>query len=251
MIDRFLLMLTAVFGITACANRTIIVQEKKFEVERDAFNEALGTAATRLGYYMERETDSTFSLFKPRSNPWGNSKALKVLVQDHGHQIEMATKGAKLNAAGFIAENANEYAFVLNSAVEQELAFQKGHRLFDKTLPRKRWDTFVALTTLNPGMGAYYGYNTPQSKRLAVLGGLFFGILDAGYIALLFVPDDKNQKGASNRTVGILGMVTFRLLTVAAYAVDMKDYRELQELPYYFDFNQINKKIEVGYRYSF
>jgi hypothetical protein len=126
-------------------------------------------------------------------------------------------------------------------ALLQEIALHKGEPLFEKSLPEKTFSQFILRNLLNPGLASWYIMKDhPRvTKKTAVGWSLFFGLLDAGYIAFGFTVRGEQQEGSaspinwSNQQFGFFGAATSRLAMTVGYFVD-RDYQELRKSGYYF-----------------
>jgi len=123
----------------------------------------------------------------------------------------------------------------------QEIALSKGEPLFEQSLPEKTFSEFMLRNLLNPGLASWYIMKDhPRlTKKSAVGWSLFFGLLDAGYIAFGFTTRREQQDGGaplinlSNQQFGIFGAATSRLAMTVGYFVD-RDYQELKKSGYHF-----------------
>lgn len=251
---RIIIVASLSLSLGSCANYKIIQQTETVMADESTLDTAVLKASENLGMTLRKRTDSTYQLIKHPLSPWDKQTSLKLAKLGKGDSVRLVTEGVMLNPGGYVVRHGNEYAFMLNSAISQEIAFYNQTPLFDKRLPEKKDGLVVALSMLNPGLGAYYGYNTPLTKKIAVIGGITCGLFDALYIALLFMDDkgtNEEMGTISNKATGIMGMATFRLLIPVAYFIDSKVYKGLQNSPYYFDLDPIKKEGQVIYKFDF
>jgi hypothetical protein len=130
-------------------------------------------------------------------------------------------------------------------AVTQEIALSKGAPLHDRALPDKPFLKFMSRNLLNPGLASWYMMkdHPRTAQKSAIAWSVFFGLLDVGYLALGFAPDqgiggnrpetDWLLNDLSKRQLAIFGALSFRTAITIGYFVD-KDYHELKKSGYYF-----------------
>lgn len=126
-------------------------------------------------------------------------------------------------------------------ALIQEIALHHGEPLFNHGLPEKKFSNFMWRNLLNPGLASWYLMKDhPRLTAKSAAGwSLFFGVLDAGYLAFGFTArnapaeDHASRLDLSNQQFAFFGAATSRLAMTVGYFVD-RDYAELKKSGYYF-----------------
>lgn len=126
-------------------------------------------------------------------------------------------------------------------ALIQEIARRHGEPLFNRGLPEKKFSDFMWRNLLNPGLASWHLMKDhPRLTAKSAAGwSLFFGMLDAGYLAFGFTAHNAPAEdqaaffNLSNQQVAFFGAATSRLAMTVGYFVD-RDYEELRKSGYYF-----------------
>jgi hypothetical protein len=236
--------------LVSCAAPYVIVpQIDQHLASSEQIVSAIDSAAVKLNFEIDRKSDSIFVLFRPPLNPWNRARIMETRTRVVADSVLMRTIGEAFSSEGSVYTDANEYAFIFNSAVAQELAFQNGEQIYKTRLPYKRWDVFGGLTLLNPGLGLYYAYNTPFTRNFGIVAGSIVGGGDLVCMVMALWPEDKSRRYSRTitpRGIGIAEMIISRAAVPVMYLLTMQFYRQLQDTPYYFDMDQFRKRAESG-----
>ena len=235
-------------------SKPIYVQKAKIHASRNEFETSLKTATENLQMSVNKNDNSEYLITKMPDNSWDNAVRIRMNIKEEKKIINIESIGTKYIPNGngdFLS--ANEFAYMVNDAIEQEIFFRKGESKYNKKLPEKKWPTFLLMDIINPGLGVYYGYNTPLSEDKAIRGGILFGAIDLFYIAFLNMNFDESdiKTKISPEVIGWSGIIGFRLLMAIAFGVDQKYYRKIQKSPYYFDLKNVDEKTVIQLNYTF
>ncbi len=224
-----------------------------FEVEAPALAKIIEATAWKMNYDSVVVSSNRDKILVIRAFPQFKLQYRMLLqIAQHDSALRLTLQGfwflppdsiPKYNKALKAADR--ELSKLFLSAITQEISLHKGTPLYDRTLPDKPFHKFFGLNLLNPGLGAWYMVKDHPliSQKSAIGLSIFFGALDLGYLAFYFAPDRESENtqhaldwaafNLSNRQLGTLGIVTFRLAMTIGYFVD-RDYWDLKKSGYYF-----------------
>ncbi|MDQ7798058.1 MAG: hypothetical protein RDU76_03820 [Candidatus Edwardsbacteria bacterium] len=222
------------------------------------FDSALVHVANNLKLQTEKQNDSVYQITQWPLNAFESTREVRFLTRRSGDSLKMVSKAVQWGGYGNSGKApANDFAYITVSAMQQEISLLQRGPITDRRLPKKSSAKALGISMLNPGLGIMYCYSNPMiPKNTTWTMGIGYILLDLDALYLTIKPfywrnEVDTTKMVSSRPLGILCLILGRALMLGVIGFDLKTLNMYAETPYYFDINEVNGDINVGYQYHF
>ena len=222
------------------------------------FDSALVHVSNNLKLQTEKQNDSVCLITQWPLNAFESTREVKFLTHRNGDSLKMVSKAVQWGGFGGGTKSpANDFAYITVSAMQQEICILQKNPITDRRLPKKSSAKALGISMLNPGLGILYCYRNPMiPKNTTWAMGIGYFLLDIDALYLTIKPfywrsEVDTTKMVSSRPLGILCLILSRALMLGVINFDLQTLNMYAETPYYFDINEVNGDINIGYQYHF